>query len=435
MTEASAFDLLVDEFEQAWNTAKAPSIHNFLLQAETDDAEQKDRLLVELICIDMERRWNNVSECAVAIKSVEDYCAEFTRLDASGEMTIFVIEEEYRVRRQWGPAFDRESYFERFPAHKAVLFDALARVDEQLAAERPQVGGESKRARSVDRAVAQFEGAVEQASLCYSDYMLHEMIGSGQMGRVYRATHRPTDAAVAVKFLRKSFCREGDSVHRFLREARTVSQLRHDGIIRVFGVGATPGGGYFIVMEYLCGPDLSRLIADGPVSTSDAVRWTIQAADAIGHSNERDVVHCDLKPANLVLDDHRNVRVTDFGLARSMGDDSVTVDRIAGTAPFMAPEQACAGWGPIGHHTDVYGLGAVLYCLVTGRPPQEGRTIPEVLSCVVSGVLPIAPDELRPDVGADLAAVIVKAIAKNSNSRYASALDLSVALQSVNSQS
>jgi serine/threonine protein kinase len=244
------------------------------------------------------------------------------------------------------------------------------------------------------------------------------MIGTGQMGRVYRATHTPTNNKVAIKFLRKAFYQDAAAVSRFLKEARTISSLRHVGIVRVYGVGDTPGGGNFIVMEYLDGPDLAEIIAEGPVEIFDAVRWTLQAAEATGYSNEAGVIHCDLKPGNLVLDKQRNVRVTDFGLAQSVFEASGRVDRIAGTAPYMAPEQVSAWWGDIGPHTDAYALGAVLYSLLTGRAPYQGRTVTDILSCVVSGTLPVPPEVLRTDIDPELAAVVAKALTKAPDLRF-----------------
>jgi serine/threonine-protein kinase len=165
------------------------------------------------------------------------------------------------------------------------------------------------------------------------------------------------------------------------------------------------------------------------VPIADAVRWTIQAADAIGYSSAAGIIHCDLKPANLVLDRQQDVRVTDFGLAMSIDANGRAIDRIAGTAPYMAPEQVSAWWGSIGPHTDVYGLGAVLYTLLTGRAPYKGATLTDVLSRVVSGVQPTAPETIRPSVGPGLAAIVAKCLVKDPSDRYHSAAELTAALK------
>ena len=110
----------------------------------------------------------------------------------------------------------------------------------------------------------------------------------------------------------------------------------------------------------------------------------METCDALDHAHERGVVHCDLKPANLLLDEDGRIRVTDFGLARSLAGETPWAAEVEGTAPFMAPEQASPIWGPIDHRTDVYGIGAVLFTLLTGRPPFVGRRLPDVLAQVVS---------------------------------------------------
>jgi predicted Ser/Thr protein kinase len=435
MLNSQAIDCLVNEFDQEWSAKRTPSISDYLAKFENDSQRQIHDLLVELICVDLECRWKLSRLQESATKTIEDYVAEFSWLGPLGYVPLVLIQEEYRVRRQWGDAPDHESYARRFSNQNADVLRALALVDEELRREYPTSRPSAKNTATLEDMFESTRPSSGQTWLKYRDYMLHKMIGSGQMGKVYRATNTTTNDKVAVKFLRKSFCRDQAAVSRFLQEARTVSRLQHDGIVRVDGVGQTPGGGYFIVMEYLDGPDLATLVAAGAVQISEAVKWTIQAAEAVGYLNEAGIIHCDLKPGNLVLDRRRNVRVTDFGLARSVDEESGTVDRIAGTAPYMAPEQVCAWWGKIGPQTDAYALGAVLYCLLTGRAPFEGSTVTDVLSRVVSGTQPARPVALRPDIGEDLAAVVTKALTKAPEQRYHSALEFAAALRAIDRSS
>jgi serine/threonine protein kinase len=183
-------------------------------------------------------------------------------------------------------------------------------------------------------------------------------------------------------------------------------------------------------MELLKGPDLASVIEQGPVEISSALKWTVQAAKAIAFANAAGIFHCDLKPGNLVLDSEKNVKVTDFGLATSVNDQTYSLTRIAGTAPFMAPEQVSAWWGQIGPHTDVYGLGAVLFTLLTGRPPYVGSCAVDILSKVVSGEEPPRPELLRPGINATLSRVVAKALSKNSGERFKSAIDFATDLES-----
>lgn len=238
------------------------------------------------------------------------------------------------------------------------------------------------------------------------------------MGRVYRAWHRTLLKHVAVKYLRKSFLRNREAVNQFVREANIVSQLHHPGIVEIHGLGSTPGGGYFIAMDLVDGADLSRFVMSGEIRLTDALQWTIQACKAISHSHECGIIHCDLKPANLVLGKDGRVRVTDFGLARSTSDVTRLWDRIQGTAAYMAPEQISGWWGEITPRTDVYGLGAVLYALLTGRSPHVGSTLTDILSLVVSGVRVVSPIELRGNVPVAINDICLRCLAKSPRDRY-----------------
>jgi DNA-directed RNA polymerase specialized sigma24 family protein len=266
------------------------------------------------------------------------------------------------------------------------------------------------------------------APLAYGDYLLEEMIGAGRFGRVYRARQRSLGRQVAVKYLRKSFQQDPDAVARFFEEAHTVSRLQHPGIVPIHGVGKTPSGGYFIVMDLVDGCDLSRRIRQGEIPIAHAVRWAIEACDALAHAHERGVMHCDLKPANLLLNEQGGVRVTDFGLARSIHECPRPVERIEGTCAFMAPEQVSGWWGSISPRTDVYGVGAVLFNLLTGEPPYRGASLADVLAQVVSGVATRSPNDLRPDVPTRLNDICVRCLAKSPDARFSSMRDLGGAL-------
>ena len=429
MSNQQIIDRLIDEFEQEWSANDIPSIQDYLDGFKPDDSRHRNALLIELISVDMEYCWKHYSKQNNSVKTIENYVAEFEDLGPIADISVAIIQEEYRARQLWGDMPDHLSYLQRFPDRNDIVLKGLARVDEELSLEHPCVAQTVESAERVTGGRASVEPSIEDIRLQYNDYLLHKMIGFGQMGRVYRATDIKTGENVAVKYLRKAFNRDKAAVDRFLREARTVYGLQHDGVVRVDGVGETPGGGYFIVMEYLEGPDLAALVDQGQIGISDAVNWTIQAAEAIEYSNNAGIIHCDIKPGNIVLDKTRNARVTDFGLAQSVTQNFGTDYGIAGTAPYMAPEQACDWWGTVGPHTDAYALGAVLYCLLTGCAPFEGCTVTDVLSQVVSGTRAIPPEVLRPDIPADLAAIINIALTKEIKKRYGSALELAAALR------
>ena len=262
----------------------------------------------------------------------------------------------------------------------------------------------------------------------FEDLLLQRLIGKGGMGKVYRAVSRTTGQPVAVKFLHKSLQRNPVIVGRFLNEAAIVQRLCHPSIVRVEGVGRTKAGVYFIVMELFDGRSLADEIAAQVPSITEAVTWIMQIGEAMQHAHQAGITHCDLKPANVLLTQTRNVVVTDFGLARLTSDPNLPGTSIAGTAAWMAPEQVDPVFGHISSRTDVYGLGALLYSLVTGQPPFVGSRAADVLACVVSQT-PVAPAILRPQIPEELAYLCLHCLSKNAADRPASADEFLKALR------
>jgi serine/threonine protein kinase len=228
-----------------------------------------------------------------------------------------------------------------------------------------------------------------------------------------------------VKFLRKALIREPAVVERFLREAQTVAALAHPNIVAIESIGRTPGGGWFLVMNLVDGVDLDRALMERPVSGAQAAAWIASAARVVQFANERRIIHCDLKPGNLLLDTRGAIWVTDFGLALRQADEAPAAV-LAGTPAFMAPEQVDPCWGAISPRTDVWGLGAVLYYLLYGRPPHQGRDVPDTLAKVVAGT----PVKFSLRMGLPRQAVDVcrRALSKRPAERYATAGELAAAL-------
>ena len=205
--------------------------------------------------------------------------------------------------------------------------------------------------------------------------------------------------------------RNPEAVERFIAEAKTIARLQHPGIVSVYGLGKTPVA-YFQAMELIEGRDLAAVVRSGPVAIGEATRWIMQACEAVEHAHERGVIHCDLKPGNLIVDRDGRLHVADFGFARFLTENAAVDARMEGTAAFMAPEQISAYWGPIDPRTDIYGLGAVLYTLLTGRPPWDGRSIADVLAQVVSAQAARAPIEFRSDLTAKINRICLQCLAR-----------------------
>ena len=204
--------------------------------------------------------------------------------------------------------------------------------------------------------------------LPYSDFRLERLIGAGGMGKVYRATQASTGESVAVKALRKDMQDDARTVRQFLHEAEVAAELDHPGIIRVRGLGRFPSGGYFIVMEWIEGVDLQARLDQRLVRTNEGVRIVEAVAEAVLHSHRAGVVHCDLKPANILLGRGDRIVVTDFGFAQLVSTGG-TRTAIGGTLGYLAPELLHPRGVPT-PASDVYSLGKLLEQVAWGIGPS-----------------------------------------------------------------
>ncbi len=233
-----------------------------------------------------------------------------------------------------------------------------------------------------------------------SDFILRQHVGEGLTGKVYRAWQKSLEREVAVKFLKRAHQRHADRVARFCEEARLVAKLRHPHIVAVHGLGRTPSGGFFLVLDWIKGPDLQTLLTERPIELSESLRWVREAAEAVQHAHDRGIIHCDLKPSNLLLDTDGRVLLTDFGFARRLAQVPEALQ--GGTVAFMAPEQLDASLGDIGPQTDIYGLGAVMYALLARQPPRAEKRLADQMAALLSFRPVISVSELRDDVPARL---------------------------------
>jgi serine/threonine protein kinase/DNA-binding CsgD family transcriptional regulator len=271
----------------------------------------------------------------------------------------------------------------------------------------------------------------EDAPLSWDDFVLHEQIGVGAIGRVYRATRKADGREFAIKFLRKSLTANDSALHRFLAEAKTVAELVHQNIVKMHGAGQTPGGGLFLLMDRVCGRDLQRVRNEQAIPIHDAVRWSAVAAKAVAFAHSRGVIHCDLKPSNLLLDDAGQIHVTDFGFAVRLAEASSRDSALAGTPAFMAPEQVDRSWGEISPRTDVWGLGGVLYFLLYGQPPHQGSDVPSTLANVVSNRPVLLPLETNQNISSTLRTLLHRSLAKSPSERIETAQQVADALLSI----
>jgi hypothetical protein len=258
----------------------------------------------------------------------------------------------------------------------------------------------------------------------FGDYELLEKIGQGGMGVVYRARQHGLERDVALKLLAAGPWASEEFVERFRREARSAARMQHPNIVEIYEFGHRDGLNYFS-MRMVAGHTLAqRLRRDGPLPPRDAAQLMRTLAEAMDYAHRLGVLHLDLKPANVLLSETGTPLIADFGLARRIdaGHDGGSQE-ISGTPSYMAPEQAQLQSHPLSASTDIYGLGAILYEVLTGRPPFTSSSDQATLQSVLSD-LPRPPHDLRAGVPADLEAICLRCLEKEPDARYASARDL-----------
>ena len=200
------------------------------------------------------------------------------------------------------------------------------------------------------------------------DFLIGRKIGQGGMGAVYEAEQMSLGRRVALKVLRFGSVSDPAAIDRFKREAETVANLHHTNIVPIFSVGSEGGVNYY-AMQFIEGASLDQVAADQhkPLDPLVVAAWGLQAAEALSHAHQRDVIHRDVKPSNLLLDNDGRIWLTDFGLAKRLDDVTLSMTgALLGTPRYMSPEQAEAAAQSVDHRTDIYSLGATLYELVTG---------------------------------------------------------------------
>lgn len=258
----------------------------------------------------------------------------------------------------------------------------------------------------------------------FGDYELLEEIARGGMGVVYKARQTKLNRIVALKMILAGQLAGKDDVQRFHAEAEAAANLDHPGIVPIYEVGEHEGQHYFS-MGFVDGQSLADKLHAGPLPSREAAKLTKKVAEAIEYAHQRGVVHRDLKPANVLLDSSGEPRVTDFGLAKRIDDDSglTKTGDILGTPAYMSPEQASGRIHEVTHSADVYALGAILYALLTGRAPFEATSPIDTLLQVLESeaTLPTAINRRTPR---PLELICMKCLEKSPAARYSTADEL-----------
>ncbi len=262
----------------------------------------------------------------------------------------------------------------------------------------------------------------------FGDYELLEVIAHGGMGVVYKALQRSLDRLVAIKMLPVGVQTRPEVIERFRTEAAAIASLQHPNIVSIHEAGVREDGQHYFVMDLVEGQDLAKVVDQRPLPPKRAARYVLLVAEAIHYAHEKGILHRDLKPSNVLIDTNDQPRVTDFGLAKRLREASLAAPesavtlsgQVVGSPGYLPPEQAGARQGRISRRSDVYGLGAILYHLLTGHPPFRGESLTDVLHQVLNAE-PVAPRLLNSSIPRDLETICLKCLEKEPARRYATA--------------
>ncbi|MFM7516909.1 MAG: serine/threonine protein kinase, partial [Pirellula sp.] len=257
-------------------------------------------------------------------------------------------------------------------------------------------------------------------------YTIEKVLGRGGMGIVYKAYQTKLGRPVALKMILGGAHVSEQVMSRFTAEAKAVAHLQHPNIVQIFEVGEHDGLPFFS-LEYVNGPPLDKKLDGKPIAPDDAARWLIDICTAMQYAHDNGVLHRDLKPANVLSTKDGILKVSDFGLAKRLEDNSDSSSTregtIMGTPNYMSPEQARGAIHELGPATDQYSLGAMLYEFLTGRPPFMAPKPLETIMQVINSE-PIPPRQLQPKLPIDIETICMKALQKDPTKRYASCQEL-----------
>jgi serine/threonine-protein kinase len=371
ISQLNRLNRLCDRFERAWREGSSPRIEDYLVQVA--DAERAE-LLQELLSLEIHYRRQRGE-----LPTADEYLSRFPQLDRAALEAELVSEPS------------------------SIHANPLAATVQGTPSRRIAPPGPGVRVRYL------------------GDYELLQEVAHGGMGVVYKARQLSLNRLVAVKMILAGELATQEAHDRFHAEAEAAAALDHPNIVPVFEVGEYEGQHYFS-MSYVDGQSLAARLADGPLPPREAAELVVTVAEAVEYAHQRGVIHRDIKPSNILIDCHGRPRVTDFGLAKQVdrGSELTATGQALGTPSYMAPEQAAGQINAVSPASDVYGLGALLYALLTGRPPFQAATPLETLTQVVARE-PVPPRRLNPAVPKDLETISLKCLEKAIPRRYPSA--------------
>lgn len=376
-------DALCDRFERGWLGAQAPSLSEYL---ESVPEEERKELLRELLPIEIHHRLQRNDHL-----SLEEYRARYPDIESEWfEQAVAQAQSSLHPRQLNKTA--------HFSLHRTLGMEES----------HPDSGHEAIR---------------------IPGYEILGELGRGAMGVVYRARQVGLHRIVALKMILSGRYASASELARFKKEAAVMASLPHPNIVQVFDFNEHDGHLYF-TCECIEGGTLANKISGVPQPPRDAARFLETLARAVHHAHQAGIVHRDLKPANILLTNNGVPKIVDFGLAKQTGSDQTATIQgvLIGTPMYMSPEQSLGQAERVGPTTDVYGLGAILYEMLTGRPPFQAANVQDVLKKIGTSE-PVAPRLIYRSIPRDLETICLKCLQKTPENRYSSAADLADDLQ------
>ncbi len=400
-----------------WRRGEWPSVEEFLAAGGVGDPA----VVVTVLRVDQRERRRRAQWVPA-----ESYLDAFPTVRADPESAIDLVFGEYLLREQFGDSPTLEEYTRRFPQYADQLklqVELHRAIEEDHDRPWPATWTEG-RTHSPELPRANPESDFGQRP-DIPGYEILEVLGWGGMGVVYRAWQQKLSRMVALKMVQAGAQASPKVLARFRVEAEAVARLKHPNIVQIHEVGEHAGCP-FLVLELVEGPNLARSLAGTPQAIARAVELVETLARAMHSAHCHGVIHRDLNPANILLTADGMAKITDFGLAKIViGGEGLRTQtgELLGTPSYMAPEQAVSRHRAMGAATDVYALGAILYEVLTGRPPFKAESMMETLRQVMADE-PVAPSRLRPRLPRDLETICLKCLRKEPAQRYDGAMAL-----------
>ena len=456
--EVDVVEQVLNDFFDAWKRGSPIPLTQFFARIQNESPQVRESMQLLLILHDQTLRWQMWSRQRTLMRDtdaspdaptepsgraplLEDYVRHCSLDGGLESLPPEMIAREFQLRMECGDFPTLENYLERFPhlspSLSTLLMSSPPETNPRLTVtkddapteiipslthvESPGGALESTQPMSPEK-LSKRRRVDTDHNANFGQYELLNEIARGAMGVVYRARHVTIDKIVALKMILEGQLASERQVDQFLLEAQNAGQLEHDNIVRIYDAGKI-NDQYYIAMAYIEGHSLADAVREKSMSAQRAAEIVEAVARALhfAHTQPQPVYHRDIKPANILLDRSGRPHVTDFGIAKRVEREDTTEsgdDDIAGTPSYMPPEQTYGR--DIGPWSDVYSTGALLYHLLTGKPPFLADSLLETIR-QVRGTEPVAPRDLNPNVDPDLEAVCLKCLEKDRTKRYLSA--------------